>query len=299
MKNNRNSENVTDQNGKVVIITGANSGLGYENAKALAAKGAEIIMAVRDIEKGKNAVNEIYKTYNDANIQVMELDLSDLSSVTEFTENFKLKYNKINILINNAGVMIPPYSKTKDGFELQIGVNHLGHFALTSQLFDLIKTTDHSRIVNVSSIAHKQGVIDFNDINSEKKYKKMKAYGQSKLANLLFTYELNRRIKKADYSVLSVAAHPGWTHTNLSRHIGFKDFISPIFAQKQYMGALPALYAAVAADVKGGDYYGPGGWREIKGYPEKVESNELSHDLQTASELWDLSEEMIKMKFIV
>ncbi len=256
-------------------------------------------MAVRDIKKGEDAVNEIQKTYNETNIQIMELDLSDLSSVSQFAENFKHKYNKIDLLINNAGVMIPPYSKTKDGFELQIGVNHLGHFALTSQLFDLIKTTDHSGIVNVSSIAHKQGIIDFNDINSEKKYKKMKAYGQSKLANLLFTFELNRKIKKADLSVLSVAAHPGWTHTNLSRHIGFSDFISPVFAQKQSMGALPILYAAVAEDVNSGDYFGPGGWREIKGYPKKVESNELSHDLQTAAELWQVSEEMTKVKFVV
>ena len=192
----------------------------------------------------------------------MELDLANLESVRSFAENFKKKYSGLDLLINNAGVMIPPYSKTKDGFELQFGTNHLGHFALTALLFDAIKNTANSRIVNVSSAAHKTGNLNFDDLNWEKrKYKAWKAYGDSKICNLYFTYELQRKFEGKGYNIIAAAAHPGWTATDLQRHSGIFQFLNPLFAQKPEMGALPTLYAAVGPDVKSGDYYGPGGWQ--------------------------------------
>jgi NAD(P)-dependent dehydrogenase (short-subunit alcohol dehydrogenase family) len=194
--------------------------------------------------------------------------------------------------------MMPPYSKTTDGFELQFGTNHLGHFALTGLLLDLVNATSDSRIVNVSSSAHHYGNLVLDDLNWEKRsYKKMRAYGDTKIANLYFTYELQDKLEKAGIKTLVTAAHPGWTATELQRHSGFISFLNNFFAQGIDMGALPMLYAAVAPDVKSGDYYGPSGWREMKGYPKKVESNELSHDKEIAKKLWEISEEWTSVKF--
>ena len=219
------SENISDQKGKVVIITGASSGLGFEAAKVLATKNATVIVAVRSEEKGNNALETIKEETPNADIQVMLVDLSDLESVKKFADNFKKKFDKLDLLINNAGVMNPPYTKTKDGFELQFGTNHLGHFALTGHLIELIKKTPNSRIVNVASNAHKIGKLNFDDLNWEsRKYKPMRSYGDSKIANLYFTSELSKRL--ADKNILVTAAHPGRTATDLQRHSGLFEFFN-------------------------------------------------------------------------
>lgn len=295
-----NSDNISDQKGKIVIVTGASSGIGYEAARVLANKNAEVIIAVRNLDKGNKAAESILKGYENASLKVMELDLANLSSVEKFVTNFRKDYSKLDLLINNAGVMMPPYSKTENGFELQMGTNHFGHFALTLQLLDILTNTENSRIVNVSSMAHKGGNINFEDINWEtRKYKPIKSYGDSKISNLYFTYELAERLSSNKKEALVVAAHPGWTATELQRHVGIADFLNRFLAQNVSMGALPTLYAAVGPDVKSGDFYGPAGFMEIKGYPKKVESNKLSHDKNITKKLWQVSEYLTNTKFSI
>ncbi|HEC42910.1 MAG TPA: SDR family NAD(P)-dependent oxidoreductase [Bacteroides sp.] len=292
MKDRWTNENIPDLSGKTAIVTGSNSGIGFEAAKALAKKDARVIMAVRNIEKGEEAAKEIRDAYADSIIVVAGLDLGSLESVKTFADKFNAENQRLDILINNAGVMMPPYSTTKDGFELQFGTNHLGHFALTGLLLPLLVKTEDSRVVNVSSAGHKAGKINFEDLHSKNSYNKMKAYGQSKLANLLFTYELQRKLENAGSGTLVTAAHPGWTITNLQRHSGGLSFLNPVFGQKQQVGALPTLRAAVGADVKGSDYYGPRGFMEMQGAPVKVKSNDRSHDTETARRLWEVSEDL-------
>ncbi len=234
----------------------------------------------------------------EADARIMELDLASLKSVRKFAEEFRNNISQLDLLINNAGVMMPPESKTADGFELQFGTNHLGHFALTGLLLDLILKTENSRIVTVSSGASGAGNLDFDDLNWEKrKYKRMKTYGDSKIANLYFTYMLQEKLGKARSKTIALASHPGWTGTELQRHVGIANFLNRFFSQNIDMGALPTLMAATAPDVAGSDYYGPSGWKEMKGYPKKVDSNELSHDKDIAKKLWDVSEELTKVKF--
>ncbi len=284
---------IPDQSGKVAIVTGANSGIGYETALELAQKGATVVMACRNLQKANPAAEQIRQTQPEGEVVVMELDLGDLDSVRDFAAAFQEKYDRLDLLINNAGIMVPPYGKTAQGFETQFGVNHLGHFALTGLLLDLAMETPQSRIVTVSSMAHRFGQMDFDDLQWEKKaYKPSPAYGQSKLANLLFTYELQRRLTAAGKETLAVAAHPGWTETNLQRHSGAASFLNPYFAQSQSMGALPTLRAAVDPHVTGGDYYGPNGFMEIRGHPVRVQSNDASHNLADAHRLWQVSEEL-------
>jgi NAD(P)-dependent dehydrogenase (short-subunit alcohol dehydrogenase family) len=257
-----------------------------------------VIIAVRNLEKGNSAANKIREDYKNADVKVMELDLANLESVRNFADHFMRDYSRLDLLINNAGVMMPPYSKTADGFELQLGSNHLGHFALTGLLIDVIKNTENSRIVTVSSGAHKYGQLDFDDLNWEKrKYKPMKTYGDSKIANLYFTYQLDRKLKEKNHTTLAAASHPGWRATELQRHSGLFSFLNRFFAQDIAMGTLPTLYAAVGPDVKSGDYFGPSGFMEMKGYPKKVEFNELSHDKDIAKRLWQVSEELTGVKF--
>lgn len=292
------SQDVPDQKGRVAIVTGSSSGIGYETVRVLAAKNATVIIAVRNLEKGQLALGKIKSGQSDADVTVMELDLASLDSVRKFAEEFKKSYSQLDLLINNAGVMMPPYSKTADGFELQFGTNHLGHFALTGLLLDLILKTENSRIVTVSSGASGAGNLDFDDLNWEKrKYKRMKTYGDSKIANLYFTYALQEKLGKAGSKTIALASHPGWTGTELQRHVGIANFLNRFFSQNIDMGALPTLYGATAPDVVGSDYYGPSGWKEMKGYPKKVDSNELSHDKDIAKKLWDVSEELTKVKF--
>ncbi|MBU0476031.1 MAG: SDR family NAD(P)-dependent oxidoreductase [Bacteroidetes bacterium] len=295
-KNNWTAENIPDQSGKIVVVTGSSSGIGYEATRVLANKNAKIIIAVRNLNKGENAKAKILAQNKNAKVEVMKIDLSDLSSVKLFADEFKNKFDKLDLLINNAGVMIPPYSKTKDGFELQFGTNHLGHFALTLQLLDLIIKTPKSRIVNVASSAHKYGNIDFSDLNWDKrKYKAWRAYGDSKIANLYFTKELAKKLE--DKNILVTAAHPGWTATELQRHSGVFEFANKFFAMPIEQGTLPTLRAATDLNAKSGDYYGPDGWQEWRGYPVKVQPNNLAKDETIAKKLWKVSEELTKVKF--
>jgi NAD(P)-dependent dehydrogenase (short-subunit alcohol dehydrogenase family) len=300
MKNEKwNTENILSQKGRIVIVTGSSSGIGYETARVLANKQASVIIAVRNLEKGNKALAKIIQQNKDADVRVMELDLANLASVKNFAENFQKNYSRLDLLINNAGVMIPPYSKTTDGFELQFGTNHLGHFALTGQLLKLLISTQGSRIVNVSSGAHNFGTLDFDDLNWEKRnYAQWTAYGDSKLANLYFTYELDRKLKEQGINTVVTASHPGWTATELQRTAGdVMKYLNGIFAQDITMGALPTLRAAIEEGLKGGEYFGPNGFMEISGYPVKVESNQLSKDRAIAQKLWVVSEQLTSVKF--
>ena len=304
MKNKHwTTADIPDLSGKVIIVTGGNSGLGYESVKAFANKDAEIILACRSVEKGEKAKQEILKNKPDANIVVMPLDLADLASVRDFANKFTANYSKLDILMNNAGIMTPPYFKTKDGFEGQFGTNHLGHFALTGLLFGLLKKTPESRIVNTSSAAHKAGKMDFSNLMYEdgKGYSRIRAYGRSKLANLLFTYELQRKLQDIDASIITLAAHPGGAKTNLDTHmrrIWWIKVLIPLISasmQSQAMGALPQIRAAVDPEANGGTYYGPE--KGMKGYPVLVESNSRSHNLEDAARLWAVSEQLTGVSF--
>jgi NAD(P)-dependent dehydrogenase (short-subunit alcohol dehydrogenase family) len=304
MKMNKWSINdMPDQNGKVAIVTGGNSGLGLQSVKALANKGAEVILATRSLERGELAIKEIGPT--EGSIRLMQLDLQEFESINTFVMDFKANYKRVDILINNAGIMTTPFFLTKDGLEGQIGVNHFGHFMLTSKLFDLIKSTPGARIVNVSSNAHKWGKMDFSNLFFEggKDYTPMKSYGRSKLANLLFTYELQRRVSASGLDIQVLAAHPGGSMTNLARHLEDKWWfklllpLAEMTMQDAASGALPQLRAATDPSAEGADYYGPGGFNEIKGAPIKVSSNSRSHDLEDASKLWEVSEQTTKTNF--
>jgi NAD(P)-dependent dehydrogenase (short-subunit alcohol dehydrogenase family) len=271
-KHDWNAEQLRDQTGRVAIVTGSNSGIGFETARVLAEKGANVVMACRNLEKANPKADEIRSAHPNASVEVMELDLSDLDSVQRFADAFRAKHSRLDLLINNAGIMVPPYGKTAQGFETQFGVNHLGHFALTGSLIDLLVETPGSRIVNVSSIAHYMGAIRFSDLQWENGYKAQPAYGQSKLANLLFTYELQRRLTAAGKDTVAVAAHPGWTATNLQENAASIKFMNRFLAQEPSMGALPTL-------------------------SKKVRSNKRSHDPHTAERLWNVSEDLTGVHF--
>ncbi len=298
-------ENIPALSGKIIVVTGGNSGLGYEACKAFADKGAEVVMASRSTEKGEEAKDEILKSVPKGKIKVMQLDLGDLDSVKKFVADFKKSHKKLDVLLNNAGIMMSPYFTTKDGFEGQNGINHLGHFALTGLLLDVVLKTPGSRIVNVSSMAHKNGKMDFDNYLFENGngYSSMKAYGRSKLSNLLFTYELERKLVAAKKDTIAVAAHPGVAMTNLAHYLEEKwivRFLLPLvknMAQDQAMGALPEIRASVDPEVKGASYYGPDGKGERKGHPVLVTSNEASHSIQDAAKLWEASEKLTGVKF--
>lgn len=294
--------NIPDLTGKVIIVTGGNSGLGYESVKAFAKKGAEVILASRSIKKGGAAKQQIGKIQG--KIVVMLLDLMDFASIKSFATAFSKKYTRLDVLLNNAGIMTTPYFLTKDGLEAQNGTNHFGHFALTGQLFDLIKNTPNSRVVNVSSMAHKQGKMDFGNLLFEngKGYSPIKSYGRSKLSNLLFTYELQRKIEDAGINVRAVAAHPGVSSTNLFQHIDKKWYfkvlkpLMSLFMQNQEMGALPQIRASVDLHMKGGEFYGP--HMGMKGFPVVVKSNKASHNQEDARILWEVSEKITGISFL-
>jgi NAD(P)-dependent dehydrogenase (short-subunit alcohol dehydrogenase family) len=299
------TDEMPDLKGKVMVVTGGNSGIGFESVKAFARKGAEVVLASRSTEKGELAKKEILQTVSEGNIQVMQLELDDLESVKRFAAEFRKHYQRLDVLLNNAGIMMSPYFKTKDGFEGQFGTNHLGHFALTGLLMETLMKTKGSRIVNVSSGAHKRGEMDFENLQFEdgREYSPMKAYGRSKLANLLFTYELQRKLESAQRQTIAVAAHPGVARTNLGRYMEGKmmyKLLYPVFkwiSQDQAMGALPQIRASVDPNVKGGEYYGPDGRSEMKGFPVLVQSNEASHNLGDATRLWEVSEKLTGVKF--
>jgi NAD(P)-dependent dehydrogenase (short-subunit alcohol dehydrogenase family) len=292
------NDNIPSQEGKIIIVTGSTSGLGKEAARVLAGKGAHVILAVRNIPKGEKVAEEIRQEFPKAEVKVMKLDLGSLKSVKSFADDFKKAYDKLDILINNAGIMMCPYAKTEDGFEIQMGTNHLGHFALTGHLMPLLKKTKGSRIVATSSMGHKMGNIDFDDLHWEtRKYNTNRAYGDSKLANLYFTYELVRKLKNDHNTPMVVAAHPGVTATELTRHSKFFQVFNIFFSQKVAVGTLPTLRAATDPDAQPGDYFGPRGFMEMVGHPVKVESNALSKDEKKAQQLWTLSEELTGVEY--
>jgi len=297
-------ETAPSQKGKIAIVTGANSGLGYETALALAKKGATVILASRDQKKAHEAMNKIIKEVPNADLEIILIDLNSLQSVEEFASEFSKKYDHLDLLIENAGIMMPPLSITKDGFESQFGVNYLAHFHLTNLLFPLIKNTPNARVVTLSSLAHKNGKIAFDNLDAEKGYNKWSVYAQSKLACMMFAYELQRRLDSSRIYAKALSAHPGFSGTNLGAFltsIGSLLFspLASLIGQDSKHGALPILRAALDPEAKGGEYYGPSGFREVKGAPAKVKSSSKSHDLLVATKLWSVSEEMTGKKFLV
>jgi NAD(P)-dependent dehydrogenase (short-subunit alcohol dehydrogenase family) len=296
---------VPDQSGRVAIVTGSNTGLGYETALVLATRGAHVVMAVRDVEKGKAAAARIQGQVPRADVTVQSLDVGSLQSVRAAAEELKTAYPRVDLLINNAGVMYPPKQVTADGFELQFGTNHLGAFALTGLLLENLLPVEGSRVVAVASIAHTiQAAIHFDDLQWERKYNRVAAYGQSKLSNLMFTYELNRRLAARDAATIAVAAHPGISNTELMRHVpgsslpGFSA-LAGLVTNSAEVGALATLRAATDGGVRGAEYYGPDGIRELRGHPKRVESSKQSHDQDVQGRLWTVSEELTGVTFPV
>ncbi len=287
---------IPDQTGRVAVITGANTGLGYETALALADHGAHVVLAVRNLDKGKDAAARITAQSPHADVALAELDLTSLESVRAAAEQLRSAHDRIDLLINNAGVMWTPKSTTKDGFELQFGTNHLGHFAFTGLLLDRLLPVAGSRVVTVSSVGHRiRADIHFDDLQSERGYSRVGAYGQAKLANLLFTYELQRRLAPQG-TTIAVAAHPGGSRSELTRNLppmltSVAAVLMPLF-QGADMGALPTLRAATDPGVLGGQYYGPDGFGEQRGYPKIVASSAKSHDVDVQRRLWAVSEQL-------
>jgi NAD(P)-dependent dehydrogenase (short-subunit alcohol dehydrogenase family) len=300
------SANVPDQTGRVAVITGANSGIGFQTAAVLADKGAEVVLAVRDLDKGQAAASQIAALIPHATlVAVQHLDLTSLASVRNAATALTVAYPRIDLLVNNAGVMLTPKGSTQDGFELQFGTNHLGHFALTGLLLDQLLSVEGSRIVSVGSLGHRiRSAIDFDDIHFQRGYDPMAAYGRSKLANLLFTYELQRRLATCGGPTIAVAAHPGSTRTELFRNSprwirGAFDIAGAVVSNPPEIGALPILRAATDPDVAGGEYYGPGGFFELRGYPTLVQSSARAHDEELQRRLWKLSEELTGVSYAI
>jgi len=298
MAKNWTQDDIPDQHGKLAVITGANTGLGLETAKALASHGAAVILAVRNTDKGKAAMAAITAEAPGAQVSIEELDLSSLDSVRSAATRLRSGTDRIDLLINNAGVMYTPRSATAEGFELQFGTNHLGHFAFTGLLLDRMLGVDGSRVVSVSSMGHRiLSAIDFDDLHCRNSYNRVAAYGRSKLANLLFTYELQRRLSNARATTSAYAAHPGVSSTELIRNLpgpiraGAELLFTPM-AQSAAMGALPTLRAATDQTASGGQYYGPNGLGELGGYPVVVSSSKRSHDTGLQQRLWATSEEL-------
>ncbi len=301
MKDKWTSEDIPDQAGKTVIVTGGNSGLGYETVKALAAKRAHVILACRDTARGEAARDQIRQQTTEASIEVMPLDLASLDSVRHFAEAFKSNHDQLHLLINNAGVMATPHRTTADGFELQLGTNHLGHFALTGLLLEVLVKTPDSRVVTVTSMAEQMGRINFDDLMSEKSYERWTAYAQSKLANVLFAYELQRKLEAANASTISLTAHPGVAATNLRGKLMTREtpllhrvqgYFWEMISQSLEKGVLPQLYAATGPNVEGGEFYAPDGFLQRAGYPKKTRSSGKSYDETLAQKLWAVSEEL-------
>jgi len=292
------AERIPDQTGRIAVVTGANSGLGLVTARELARRGARVVLACRNLDKGRAALGGCEQSASGAAPELEELDLASLTSVQAFADRFKEQHDGLDMLVNNAGVMAPPRRRTADGFELQFGTNHLGHFALTGHLLPVMEGRDDARVVTLSSTAHKAGRIAFDNLNGDRRYFRWRAYGQSKLANLLFTLELDRRLRAAESTVKSLAAHPGYAATNLqSAAAPLVDRLvmklgNAVVAQSEEMGALPTLFAATQPGLDGGMYIGPDGPAEQRGYPKVVQPNRAARDEQTARRLWEVSEEL-------
>lgn len=296
---------IPDLHGRVGVVTGANSGIGYHTARALTSKGMRVVMAVRSVDKGQLARAAIKKEHPDAEIEVSALDLSDLSSVHHFADTCLADYPTLSLLVNNAGVMGMSYGKTTDGFELQFGTNHLGHFALTGLLLPALLQEDRARIVTISSGAHMNASLNFDDLQSEQGYRRWRAYGQSKLANLMFAFELQRRLEANGKTAISMASHPGWAATSLAtKTVGARPRLGKIVqgmfnagAQTAAMGALPTLYAATEPSIQGGEYIGPTAMGGMRGSPGHAKSSRRSHSTDDARRLWDVSERLTGVNY--
>lgn len=302
-----NLKDIPSQNGKIAIVTGANTGLGYETAIHLAQKDMTVIMACRNLDKAQQAKGRIQENVPGADLDILPIDLTDLSSVRAFAETFKAQYNRLDLLINNAGIMFPPYEKTVDGFESQMGANYFGHFLLTALLLDKMPDSTESRVVSLSSGAHQYASEgpNFDDLQSEQNYSKMGAYAQSKLACLMFGNELQRRLDHAGKQILSVSAHPGMAPTELARHMPWYQLLFLKYTIGLFLfhpveaAAMPTVLAALGTDVKGGDYLGPQGVLEMVGKPGLAKKSNASQDTAMAERLWDISEQLTGCEFRV
>lgn len=299
---------IPELTGQTIIVTGANSGLGFATTSALAAHGASVVMAVRDTQKGAQALSQIQARIPHARVAVAALDLANLTAIQQFAAQFMTQHTQLDVLINNAGVMAIPQRATADGFEMQFGTNHLGHFALTGALLPLLARRPQARVVTLSSFVHRTGAIDFADLQGAQNYRPWKAYSQAKLANLLFAFELQRRVNQAGIPLLSLAAHPGYAATNLQSvgpqmtgsaimRIG-TQIGNALFAQSAANGALPTLFAATAPQVQGGAFYGPDSFGGLRGHPTVTKGAPQAYDLATAKRLWEVSEELTGVHYL-
>jgi len=296
-----------DLSGKVIVITGGNSGIGFEAAKEFARKGAHVVLACRNMEKARSAMEDIVAVIPEASVEIMDLDLASLSSVHQFADAFKANHDRLDILVNNAGIMMVPYGETEDGFESQFGVNHLAHFALTGLLLEPLLATPGARVVTISSNAHQRGEMDFDDLGFQngRSYNRSEAYNRSKLANLLFTKELQRRFEESGADIITVAAHPGVSTTHLADHLlegPYVELVRPLAGrifQSAAMGALPTLRAAVDPFARGGDYYGPDGFNSFRGYPVKITPSPAAQNTADARRLWEISEHLTGVTYDV
>jgi NAD(P)-dependent dehydrogenase (short-subunit alcohol dehydrogenase family) len=297
------ADRIPDQSGRTAIVTGANSGLGLVTARELARAGARVVLACRNTQKGEAALRDCRPAAPEAELELEQLDLASLDSVREFAERFRSGHDGLDLLINNAGVMATPRRSTADGFELQFGTNHLGHFALTGLLIGEMEGREDARVVTLSSGAHRIGRIAFDNLGGDRRYFRWRAYGQSKLANLLFALELDRRLRAAGSTVKSLAAHPGYAATNLqfagppTVDAAVMKLGNALIAQNDEMGALPALYAATEPGLEGGTFCGPDGFLEQRGHPKPVAPNSAARDRDVARRLWEVSEEMTGVRF--
>lgn len=307
MKNRWTTNDIPDQSGKIIVITGANSGLGFSSTKALAAKGAKVVLAVRNLQKGQAAMDEVKQAVPEADLVLMKCDVSDLESVKQFVEAFRGAFTHADILMNNAGIMATPPMTSPQGFEAQFATNHLGHFALTGlMLGTLAQAPNGARVVNVSSLAARQGQMQFDDINWRNNYHPFKVYSQSKLANQLFTYALQKRLERSPYNNITAhVAHPGGSNTNLVDAIQLPKLLKRILipvvmpmAMSADQGALPQLYAATAPQAEPGGYYGPHAINEVRGYPKPAKVPAQAKSLEAQNRLWEMSEEMTGVNYL-